>query len=123
MKMRGAMVYVKDLPRMRTFYSEMLGVKPINETWTETWTEFDAGGVRFSLHAIPADIAREIEITSPPRARGQNPVKLIFEVEDVDAQRGRLEQLGASMVQRTWGDWDGIDPEGNVFGIRAAGAA
>jgi predicted enzyme related to lactoylglutathione lyase len=113
------MVYVKDLPRMRTFYSEMLGVKPQNDTWTDSWTEFDAGGVQFSLHAIPPEIASQIEITSPPRPRGQNPVKLIFEVDDVDAERARLEMLGATMVQRPWGAWDGIDPEGNVFGIHA----
>jgi extradiol dioxygenase family protein len=119
MRLSAAMVYVKDLPRMRAFYGEMLGVKPINETWTDSWTEFDAGGVRFALHAIPAEIASQIEITSPPRARGQNPVKLIFEVEDVEAERARLELLGVTMVQRPWGAWDGIDPEGNVFGIRS----
>lgn len=114
------MVYVKDLPRMRAFYSEMLGVKPINETWTDSWTEFDAGGVRFSLHAIPPEIASQIDITSPPRVRGQNPVKLIFEVDDVESERARLEMLGITMVQRPWGAWDGIDPEGNVFGVRSA---
>ena len=119
MRMAGAMVYVKDLPRMRAFYSEMLGVKPSNETWTDSWTEFVSDGVRFALHAIPDDIASQIEITSPPRARGQNPVKLIFEVDDVEAERARLEQLGATMVQRPWGAWDGIDPEGNVFGLRS----
>ena len=119
MRMAGAMVYVKDLPRMRAFYSEMLGVKPSNETWTDSWTEFVIDGVRFALHAIPDDIASQIEITSPPRARGQNPVKLIFEVDDVEAERARLEQLGATMVQRPWGAWDGIDPEGNVFGLRS----
>jgi hypothetical protein len=27
--------------------------------------------------------------------------------------------MGITMVQRPWGAWDGIDPEGNVFGIRA----
>jgi predicted enzyme related to lactoylglutathione lyase len=113
------MVYVKDLPRMRDFYSEMLGVKPSNDTWTDTWAEFNAGGVGFALHAIPPDIASQIEITTPPRARGQNPVKLIFEVDDVEAERARLELMGITMVQRPWGAWDGIDPEGNVFGIRA----
>ena len=30
------MVYVKDLPRMRAFYGEMLGVKPSNDTWTDS---------------------------------------------------------------------------------------
>ena len=62
------MVYVKDLPRMRAFYGEMLGVKPSNDTWTDSWTEFDAGGVLFALHAIPPEIASQIEITSPPPA-------------------------------------------------------
>jgi predicted enzyme related to lactoylglutathione lyase len=119
MRLTSAMVYVKDLPRMRAFYGEMLGVKPSNETWTESWAEFDAGGIWFALHAIPPEIASQIEISSPPRPRGQNPVKLVFEVDDVDAERERLESLGAAMVQRPWGAWDGIDPEGNVFGIRS----
>ena len=104
---------------MREFYGQMLGVKPNTDTWTDTWAEFDAGGVQFALHAIPPEIASQIEITSPPRPRGQNPVKLIFEVDDVDAERARLELLGVTMVQRPWGAWDGIDPEGNVFGLRA----
>jgi predicted enzyme related to lactoylglutathione lyase len=118
--MHGALIYVKDLPRMRTFYSEMLGAKPRNDMWTDSWAEFDAGGTQFALHAIPPDIAAQIEITSPPRPRGQNPVKLVFEVDDVEAERARLESLGAAMVQRPWGAWDAIDPEGNVFGIRSA---
>jgi extradiol dioxygenase family protein len=117
--MSGALIYVKDLPRMRTFYGEMLRAKPSNDAWTESWTAFDVNGVRFELHAIPAEIASQIEIASPPRARGQNPVKLLFEVDDVDVERARLEQLGITMVQRPWGAWDGVDPEGNVFGIRS----
>jgi predicted enzyme related to lactoylglutathione lyase len=110
------MIYVKDLPRMKAFYSQLLGVKPVNEKWVDEWAEFDTGSARFALHAIPADIARQIEISSPPKAREQDPVKLTFEVENVDAERGRLASLGATMVQRPWGSWDG-DPEGNVFGI------
>jgi predicted enzyme related to lactoylglutathione lyase len=111
------MIYVKDLPRMREFYSQMLGVKPVNEKWAGEWAEFDAGSARFALHAIPADIARQIEISSPPRPREKDPVKLVFEVDDVETERARLASLGATMVQRPWGSWDGIDPEGNVFGL------
>src|SRR4029453_14755908 len=107
MRLSSAMVYVKDLPRMRAFYGEMLGVKPSNDTWTDSWTEFDAGGVLFPLHAIPPEIASQIEITSPPRPRGQNPVKLIFEVDDVDAERKRLGLLGIQLVQRACGGGGG----------------
>ncbi|MGH9613098.1 MAG: VOC family protein [Bryobacteraceae bacterium] len=117
MRLHRAMIYVKDLPRMREFYSQMLGIKPANEKWTGEWAEFDTGSARFALHAIPAYIARQIEISSPPQAREKDPVKLTFEVDDVEAERRRLASLGATMVQRPWGSWDGIDPEGNVFGI------
>lgn len=102
---------------MREFYSRMLGVKPVNEKSVDEWAEFDTGSARFALHAIPADIAKQIEISSPPRPREKDPVKLVFEVENVEAERSRLASLGATMVQRRWGSWDGIDPEGNVFGI------
>jgi extradiol dioxygenase family protein len=111
------MIYVKDLQRMREFYGEMLGAKPVNPNSTDTWAEFDAGGARFALHAISPDIARQIEISSPPEAREKDPVKLVFEVDSVESERARLESLGITMVQRPWGSWDGIDPEGNVFGI------
>jgi catechol 2,3-dioxygenase-like lactoylglutathione lyase family enzyme len=117
MQLYRAMIYVKDLPRMRKFYSETLGIKPVNETRVDEWAEFDTGSARFALHAIPADIAEQIEISSPPRPREKDPVKLVFEVDNVEAERGRLASLGATMVQRPWGSWDGIDPEGNVFGI------
>jgi len=117
MQLHRAMIYVKDFPRMREFYSKMLGAEPINEKWTDSWAEFDLGGARFALHAIPAHIAENIQISSPPRPREKDPVKLVFEVENVDAERARLAALEVTMVQRPWGSWDGIDPEGNVFGI------
>jgi predicted enzyme related to lactoylglutathione lyase len=111
------MIYVKDLPRMTAFYGEMLGLKRIDDGRLDSWAEFDAGGVRFALHAIPADIAAQIEISSPPRPREQDPVKLVFEVQNVEVERRRLASLGVTMVQRPWGSSDGIDPEGNIFGL------
>lgn len=102
---------------MTAFYNETLGLRRIDDGRIDSWVEFDAGGARFALHAIPAEIAGQIEISSPPKARETDPVKLFFEVEDVEAERARLESLGVTTVQRPWGSWDGIDPEGNIFGI------
>jgi predicted enzyme related to lactoylglutathione lyase len=113
MRLRGAMIYMKDLPRMQAFYRQMLRVAPADET--DGWVRFDAGGVSFALHAIPAHIASRIHIPSPPPPRETNPVKLIFEVDDVESTRARLEALGIATVQRPWGSWDGVDPEGNIF--------
>ena len=120
MRLTSAMIFVKDLPQMAAFYENTLGLKPIPETRLENWVEFEAGPARFSLHAIPAAIAEQIKIASPPRQREQNPVKLSFEVDDVAAECRRLESLGVTILERPWGAYDGVDPEGNVFGINSA---
>ena len=114
MRFKSAMIFVKDLNRMADFYTNTLGLKPVDGTRLENWVEFEDG---FSLHAIPAEIAAGIRITMPPRAREQNPVKLSFEVENVASERKRLEALGVTLIERAWGAIDGVDPEGNVFGI------
>jgi catechol 2,3-dioxygenase-like lactoylglutathione lyase family enzyme len=118
MQLHAAMLFVKDLARMSTFYGEVLGLTPVDDARTDTYAEFDAGGSRVALHAIPPHIAGEIAISSPPRPREQNPVKLLFEVPDVERERARLEALGVTILIRPWGACDGIDPEGNVFGLR-----
>jgi len=115
-----ARLYVKDLQRMAAFYGVTLGLQQIDDTRTDSWVEFDAGGTRFALHAIPAPIAAQIEISSPPQPRENNPIKLSFAVEDVSAECRRLAALGVSIIKRPWGAYDGIDPEGNIFGISAA---
>jgi hypothetical protein len=106
---------------MKSFYQQMLGAQPVNTESTDSWALFNAGGARFALHAIPAEIARNIEVSSPPKARETNPVKLIFAVDDVPAERNRLEALGIAILQRPWQNADdeceGIDPEGNIFQI------
>jgi len=120
------MLYVKDLERMKQFYGAMLGVKASNQDWTDVWATFETDGARLALHAIPAEIAKHIEITSPPTPREKDPVKLIFEVKDVEADRARLESLGIGMLRRPWqrlGEaCDAVDPEGNVFQICSPGA-
>ena len=120
MRLSRAMIYVKDIDRMIAFYANTMGLKSIEATRMENWVEFEAGGIRFALHAIPPEAADQIEISSPPLPRENNPVKLSFDVDDVDRERRRLESLGVPMIARPWGSYDGVDPEGNVFGICSA---
>ena len=126
MRLRGAMLYVKDLQGMKQFYADVLGVGPSNQDSPDVWATFDTNGVRFALHAIPAQIAKAIEITSPPAPRETDPVKLIFEVKDVESERMRLEALGITTLRRPWQELgeacDAVDPEGNVFQICCAAA-
>jgi predicted enzyme related to lactoylglutathione lyase len=117
MQLYRAMIYVKDFPRMRQFYSEMLGSQPVNRESTDTWAEFETGDARFALHAIPSEIANEIKISAPPQPREKNPVKLVFEVLNVEAERTKLQSRGVTMIRQPWGSWEGVDPEGNIFGL------
>ena len=126
MQLRSAMLYVKNLEQMKRFYGDLLKLEPANENCTDEWVTFDSGAVRFMLHAIPAGIAAKIEIASPPEPRENEPVKLIFEVKDVEREQERLESLGIQTVRRLWqrtGEaCDVVDPEGNVFQLCSAGA-
>ena len=106
MRLKRAILYVKDFGRMAAFYGGTLGLKAIEETRAEGWLEFEGG---FALHAIPPSIADGIDVS---HRREGIPIKLCFEVE-----RRRLESLGVEVVERAWGGCDGVDPEGNVFGI------
>jgi len=85
----------------------------------------DRGAV-LALHAIPAEIAKNIEIKSPPTPREEDAVKLIFEVKDVESERVRLESLGIQVLRRPWqkpGETcDAVDPEGNIFQVWSASA-
>ena len=114
--LHGAMLFVKDLPRMTAFYRDAVGLRPIEETQLPDWVEF-TGDAQFSLHAIPTAIAAGISIASPPRVREQGGTKLTFEVPDVEATLATIEALGLPLLRRPWGGVEAVDPEGNVFAL------
>jgi predicted enzyme related to lactoylglutathione lyase len=117
-RLATALIFAKDMQRLTDFYHEALGLPVVAAPMAPGWIEFDAGGVRLALHGIPPRVAKQIEITNPPRAREETPIKLIFEVDDIGEARRRLVQFGATMFEpRTNGVCDGLDPEGNVFSL------
>ncbi len=114
------MIFVVDLERMEAFYRDVLGLTPIEATRQDDWVEFETeGGAPFALHAVPAQIAATIQVPSPPIPREQGSCKLTFAADDLDAERARLKGLGVMILDRPWGDWEVVDPEGNVLGVRA----
>jgi catechol 2,3-dioxygenase-like lactoylglutathione lyase family enzyme len=117
MRLDHAMLFVKDLERMTAFYRDVIGLQPVEATRLDDWVEFESG---FALHAIPAHLAKGIQTPDPPRPREQDPCKLIFSVDDLDAEQARLTARGVTLLHRPWGGWDAIDPEGNVLGLRQA---
>jgi catechol 2,3-dioxygenase-like lactoylglutathione lyase family enzyme len=113
-----ALLFVKDLDRMIAFYRDGVGLR-VDER-ADGWAVLDAGGASLALHAIAAPIAARIEIASPPKPRRDTPIKLVFETDDVAAARTHLAAHGAVMFEpRGPTSCDGVDPEGNVFQVRA----
>lgn len=118
MALQNLMLFVRDLPAMQQFYTEVLGLAPLAEAPREGYVRLNAGGVILSLHAIPAHIAREFEISVPPVPREDSPFKLIFSVSEPEALRRKLESLSLPILERPWGGWDFSDPEGNVLSVQ-----
>ena len=117
MRLNRVLLFVKDLPRMASFYGELLGVKPVATTQSETWVEFETRCATIALHVIPASIASTIEVRTPPEPRDDTPIKLMFEVADLKTECQRLEVLGATLIRRPWAAVDAIDPEENIIQI------
>jgi predicted enzyme related to lactoylglutathione lyase len=117
MRLAKAILYVKDLDRMTRFYEDLLRLPCVPETRTASWAEFGTSGAGFGLHAIPAHIAEQIRISSPPQPREETPIKLLFAVTDPAGLQQRLAAHGVQLIERPWGTFDGVDPEGNVFGL------
>jgi catechol 2,3-dioxygenase-like lactoylglutathione lyase family enzyme len=115
MRLDQAMLFVSDLERMTAFYSDVMGFRPIAQTKLDDWVEFDTGGAGFSLHAIPERLR---DASTTPRER--EACKLIFAVDDLDGTQARLSAQGVQILERPWGGWDAVDPEGNVLGFREA---
>lgn len=84
-KLQNAYYITADMDRAVNFYGEVLGL-PTKFRDGSNWTQFDAGGVNFSLSS-PAEAAS-----------GATGAVVIFEVEDIDAMRQRLESAGASVL-------------------------
>ena len=84
----------------------------------ETYLELQAGNSVLALHAIPEPLRCTLPEPAPPRE--QSPIKLSFAVNDVAAERSRLESKGVRIIDRPWGGLEAIDPEGNIFGLYAA---
>jgi catechol 2,3-dioxygenase-like lactoylglutathione lyase family enzyme len=112
LKTTRLIVFAKDMAKMTSFYSNVLGFRPIADAdySASEWISFDANGFQISLH-------KSFEDGGQPS--GWN--KIVFYVTDVASTREELIQRGATMEKlNVWGELiacDGIDPEGNRFQI------
>jgi predicted enzyme related to lactoylglutathione lyase len=103
------MLYVVDVKRMAEFYGDLLGLTA--KIRSPEYVDFGD----LALHAIPAEIVQSMSLRASSEPRETGSTKLILEVPDPAALRAKLEASGHQILERPWGSWDVVDPEGNVF--------
>jgi catechol 2,3-dioxygenase-like lactoylglutathione lyase family enzyme len=115
MKLGQAIMFVNDAARMQAFY-EGLGLRVVDGSAADGFVRLadPAGGAVLALHASKA-----VGLGGPPWT--ETPVKLCFQVDDVDRERAAL--IARAVTMRAVHRFenivfcDGIDPEGNIFQI------
>lgn len=119
----GAVIFVRDLPRMISFYSRVFGLHEVRVA--EDYALLERGAHQLVVHKIPQHLVGDPSASSKPVVREDCVVKLVFFVDSITEAREAANRHGGSLhgAQRVWefdGTWicDGCDPEGNVFQIR-----
>jgi predicted enzyme related to lactoylglutathione lyase len=119
----GLFVYAKDLGRLATFYGEVIGLARVHAT--EDLVVLRGQGLDLLVHAIPAHIAADITIESPPLRREDTALKFFFTVPSLALAAGVAARHGGAVDDDAWQGpgfrvRNAIDPEGNVFQLREA---
>jgi predicted enzyme related to lactoylglutathione lyase len=118
--MGAAVLYVKDLSRMRSFYQGCFRMEVMDEA--QDYCVLESRQWTLSLVSVPEPVASTIVLSAPPARRADVPIKLAYVVDDIESLRPRFAELGG-VVDPSGTLWefrgslrlDGVDPEGNVL--------
>ena len=119
----SAVLFVKDLPTVASFYATALGMKVVASD--EHHSRLECHGFELVVHQIPPHIAVDITIERPPKRRVSGAIRLDYPVASINKSRTAARELGGDIdvAPPAWADRNanfffGYDPEGNQFGVR-----
>ena len=120
MRLTHVRLLVRDYGASFAFWRDTIGLPVSFGDEEGPYADFDTGGATLAIFSSAAMI-RDTGIESGRGGRGADDVLVVFEVPDVDAAVGRLEQRGVRFVTQPTNqpDW-GIrvahfrDPDGNL---------
>lgn len=123
----GAVVYAKDVDKLRAFYVAVAGLTCVHAE--DDHVVLERAGFQLVLLRIPAQRAALIHVADPPVRRSDTAIKLVFVIDDLGVARaaaalhgGELNRAAKEWAFQTWRVCDGHDPEGNVVQFRCASA-
>ena len=117
----GLFIYAKDLTTISTFYQSVVGMQLLHKT--DDLVVLQSASVQLLIHQIPANIATDIEIKSPPTWREESALKFFFTVPSIADARAVAESLGGEVTHENWQGpgfivCNAVDTEGNIFHLR-----
>jgi predicted enzyme related to lactoylglutathione lyase len=117
----GGFIYAKDLQRISMFYQQLLSMKLLFGDADHHVLE--SADFQLLIHAIAAQFASAITISSPPALRDNTAIKLFFTVQSLSVAQGTAERLGGGMFEQAWAGpgftaRNVFDPEGNISQLR-----
>jgi predicted enzyme related to lactoylglutathione lyase len=117
----GALIYAKDLNRLSEFYQKLLGMRLLHAD--EEHHVIESADMQLIIHAIPENISNGIVISSPPKPRSEQAIKLFFTVPSLSGANAVVESSGGLLFGQEYINpgfrvRNGYDPEGNIFHVR-----
>jgi predicted enzyme related to lactoylglutathione lyase len=119
----GIVLFAKDIAHTARFYQALLALAVVHSD--KDHIVLESADAALVIHGIPAHIASQIDIASPPELREETPLKPFYRVASLQQARQAAAAHGGAVApdSKQWAarDFlacDGYDPEGNVFQLR-----
>ena len=117
----GVLIYAKDFHRLAHFYEQVLHMQRLHAD--EHIIVLESAALQLVIHAIPAEIARQVHIDTPPQRRADVALKFFVTVPAITEAAMAAEALGGQVFDERWQGpgfavCNAMDCEGNVFQLR-----
>lgn len=119
----GIFVYAKNLQRLADFYQSVLSLG--RRHVTDEMIVLGSAAFQIVVHAMPAPWAETVHISAPPQQRNAAAFKFFYTVADLQRAAKLAVDLGGEVLPQEWRGSafivrNAVDPEGNIFQLRAA---
>ncbi len=117
----GLFVYARDLERLAGFYQSLLGMARAHAA--PGLVVLRSPDLQIVVNAMPAHLAAQVQIASPPARRDDAAYKFFFTVPSLADAATLATTLGGEVLPEQWRGpgfvvRNAVDPEGNIFQLR-----